>query len=155
MKRILVIDGQGGRLGALLIEELKKKNVTAEIVAVDMTAYTGGISWIENPITITSRADIDELCQLWNGTWAVRTYPHKNPLGFERVVVPQGGSATVYMVFHTVDGGAFSYRSTYYYFYEYNLATEERGDYYTYGPCGLNDALEAFVLSRIEAEVEP
>ena len=38
MKRILVIDGQGGRLGALVIEELKKKNVQAEIVAVGTNA---------------------------------------------------------------------------------------------------------------------
>lgn len=38
MKRILVIDGQGGRLGALVIEELKKKNVRAEIVAVGTNA---------------------------------------------------------------------------------------------------------------------
>ena len=127
----------------------------SKIVAVDMISYQGCLDRHEYPITITSETDIRELCDLWNNTWAVRTYPYKNLLGFERVEMPQGGSATVYMVFHTVDGGAFSYHCTYYYFYEYDLATEERGDYYTYGICGLNDALEAFVLSRIEAEVEP
>ena len=34
MKRILVIDGQGGKVGKLLIEEIKKMTPNAEIVAV-------------------------------------------------------------------------------------------------------------------------
>ncbi len=34
LKKVLVIDGQGGRVGALLVERLKKADVSAEIWAV-------------------------------------------------------------------------------------------------------------------------
>ena len=46
-----------------------------EIVSVDMVSYQCCGAGHDHPITVTSEADIRELCELWNNTWATRIFP--------------------------------------------------------------------------------
>ena len=123
-----------------------------EITSVDMTAHMQGFAY-EHNITITSQADIDELCALWNGTWVVAAHVYEGE-GRPPRDEPAGGVPTVDMVFHMADGDAISYRAGDLYIYNWTLDAEERV-FYTYGPSKLADALEDFILARVETEVAP
>ncbi len=68
MKRVVIIDGQGGRLGALLVEEILRASLTCELIAIG----TNGIATAamlkagapqgatgENPVVVAARdADV-------------------------------------------------------------------------------------------------
>jgi len=68
MKKIAVIDGQGGRIGAMLISALREKSVNAEIIAIGtnsmatanmLKASPDGAATGENPVIVACRsADI-------------------------------------------------------------------------------------------------
>lgn len=68
MKKILVIDGQGGRIGALVVGEIKKKFPAAEITAVGTNVIATGAmlkagadngATGENPVVVAARtADV-------------------------------------------------------------------------------------------------
>lgn len=64
MKKVVVIDGQGGRMGALVVEKLKQTRISAEIVAVGtnsiatatmMKAGANAGATGENPVIVNCR----------------------------------------------------------------------------------------------------
>lgn len=68
MKKVLVIDGQGGRIGALIVSEVKKRYPEAEVMAVG-TNVTATAAMLkagadhgatgENPVVVASKkADV-------------------------------------------------------------------------------------------------
>lgn len=68
MKKIVIIDGQGGRIGAMLIAALREKKVDAEIIAVGTNSIAtanmlksspDGAATGENPVSVACRdADV-------------------------------------------------------------------------------------------------
>ena len=68
MKKILVIDGQGGRIGAMLVSEIKKRFPSWEVTAVGTNVLATGAmlkagadngATGENPVAVASRtADV-------------------------------------------------------------------------------------------------
>ena len=68
MKKIVVIDGQGGRLGQMVVEGIKKEGLTAELVAIGtnssataamLKAGADAAATGENPVVVACRtADV-------------------------------------------------------------------------------------------------
>ncbi len=68
MKKIVIIDGQGGRIGTLLITALRERSIEAEIIAIGtnsiatanmLKASPDGAATGENPVRVACRnADV-------------------------------------------------------------------------------------------------
>ncbi len=68
MKKIVIIDGQGGKIGGQLIGALREKNVTAQLIAIGtngiatsnmLKSYPDAAATGENPVIVACRdADV-------------------------------------------------------------------------------------------------